>query len=159
MIKARGLAILITLSLLFIPATCANAAGPHSIFVDPMTLHEHHNAGDDSDHNDPVVMTQEELELHVLLGHMTADQADAMKASEEASAPVAVEKVAEKNPCQGGPRVKDLPSTMAMAALMNPVMLTDLAPIEFPCATAPADSVGITPVPMVVSPESPPPQG
>jgi hypothetical protein len=157
MIRARGLAILITLSLLFIPATCANAAGPHSIFVDPMALHEHHSAGDDSDHNDHVVMTQAELELHVLLGHMTADQADAMEADDKASAPVPV-KVAEKNPCQGGPRMKDLPSTMAMAALMNPVTLTELALIEFPCAEAPVDSVGTTPAPMALSPESPPPQ-
>jgi hypothetical protein len=159
MIKARGLAVLITLSLLFIPATCANAAGPHSIFVDPMATHEHHSAGDDSDHGDHVVMTQEELELHVLLGHMTADQAEMMEASEEASAPVPVVKIVEKNPCQGGPRVKDLPSTMAMAALMTPVTLTELTLIEFPCAGAPVDSVAITPAPMVHSPESPPPQG
>ncbi|MGH2549658.1 MAG: hypothetical protein ACRDHN_09720 [Thermomicrobiales bacterium] len=158
MIKARGLAILITLSLLFIPATCANAAGPHSIFVDPMASHMHHSASDDSDHNNHVVMTQEELELHVLLGHMTADQADAMEATEEASEPVPVVKVVEKNPCQGGPRVKDLPSTMAMAALMNPVTLTELALIEFPCAEVPVDSIAVTPALMVHSPESPPPQ-
>ncbi|CAN5607704.1 hypothetical protein BH09CHL1_BH09CHL1_02370 [soil metagenome] len=158
MIKARGLVILITLSLLFIPATCANAAGPHSIFVDPMATHEHHGAGDDSDHNEHVVMTQAELELHVLLGHMTADQADAMEADDKASAPVPVVKVVEKNPCQGGPSAKDLPSTMAMAALMNPVTLTELAMIEFPCAEAPVDSVAVTPALRVFTPESPPPQ-
>lgn len=159
MIGARGLAVLITLSLLFIPATCANAAGPHSIFVDPTTSHEHHSAGNDGDHNDHVVMTQEELELHVLLGHMTPEQAGAMASDEEAAAPdPVVANPIEKNPCQGGPRLKDLPSTMAMAALMNPVTLIDLAMIEFPCAETPVASVVISPAPMALSPESPPPQ-
>lgn len=158
MIMARGLVILLTLSMLLIPATCANASGPHSIFVDPLASHEHHS--NTEHHEEHEVMTQEELELHVLLGHLSLDQADAIEAGEEENPykPIAKQPV-EKNPCEGGPQLRDLPSTMAMAAAMNPVTLSDVTMIELPCADAPVASIVIAPAPMAHSPESPPPQG
>lgn len=159
MIRIRGLAILLAFSLLLIPATCANASGPHSIFIDPMASHEHHNSNGSNHHDDHMVMTQEELELHVLLGHISVEQADAIEEGEAENplSPVAKQPV-EKNPCAGGPRLRDLPSSMAMAAAMNPVVLSDIAAIELPCPEAPAASSSIAPAPMAPSPESPPPQ-
>ncbi len=158
--RARGLAILITLSLLLIPATCANAAGPHSLFDDPMASHEHHTGKSKSSHGDHIVMTQAELELHVLLGHMTQEQADAMPADDEAHGPnePVVTKDSETNPCQRGPQMRDLPSTMAMAALMTPVTFDELTVLDLPCAAAPVAAAITMPAPTAHTPESPPPQ-
>lgn len=158
MIRARALAVLLAFSLLLIPATCADAAGPHSIFIDPMATHEHHSG--EGEHEDHVVMTQEELELHVLLGHISLEQADEIEAGEAENpfSPVTSQPV-EQNPCgTGGPRLRDLPSSMAMAAATTPVTLEDLSVIDLPCAEAPVASATIAPSPVVSSPESPPPQ-
>jgi hypothetical protein len=161
MIRIRGLAILLTLSLLLVPATCADASGPHSIFVDPMANHDHHSGSEAHHQDEHVVMTQEELELHVLLGHISLEQADAIEAGDTENpfspAPAATQQV-EANPCDHGPRLRDLPSSMAMAAAMTPVVLDDLNMIELPCAEAPEATMMLAPAPMAHTPESPPPQ-
>jgi hypothetical protein len=161
MIRIRGLAFLLTLSLLLVPATCADASGPHSIFVDPMATHDHHSDHEAHHHDDHAVMTQEELELHVLLGHISMDEADAIAAGDAenpfAPTPAAKQQV-EENPCDHGPRLRDLPSSMAMAAAMTPIVLDDLSVIELPCAEAPEATTMLAPAPMAHAPESPPPQ-
>jgi hypothetical protein len=143
------------IGLLLIPATCANAAGPHSLFMDPMAMREHEM------HDDHAAMTQDELEMHVLMGHMTPEDAADMELEMAAtpSHPTTLHAI-DPNPCElGGPSLRDLPSTMAMAAAMNPIVLDDdIAALRLPVPPSPAAAVEHAPRPHTVVPEAPPPQ-
>jgi len=108
-----------------VPATCVNAAGPHSLFQSPMPAHigtEHDSAADH----------EAEMSMHHGMSakeHAEHHHADAASAESIAN-PVPSES-APATPAPGG-RISDLPSTMAMAAISNPAVTNDLEPVELP---------------------------
>lgn len=143
----RALVGALALALLLVPATCAEAAGPHSIYADPTAGHQHHT-GQDQDQARP--MSQAELELHVLFGGTLPGTGQAV--SQTAGTPV------ELPAGSDGARLTDLPSTMAMAAATVPAVLNDDVTLELPVADMPAAQEPIAPFVTTVSPESPPPR-
>lgn len=144
----RALVGLLSLAMLLIPATCAEAAGPHSMFIDPTPGALHHAAGPLAGHAQP--MTQAELEQQVLFGNGLRDTGHTanQEASTRADLPTGPD----------GTRVSDLPSTMAMAAATMPAVLNDDLTLELPVADLPVAYEPIAPALTTVSPESPPPQ-
>ena len=141
----RWLVAALTLSLLLIPATCASAAGPHSIFVDPAAhaAHLQHESHHDVS-PDIATMTEAELLLHLAFGHQT-------------STPVAIDDL--DDPCDSAPKLRDLPSSMAMAALSMPSLIADLTPLDLPAAAAPKPASLPAQIGVSSIPESPPPKG
>jgi uncharacterized protein involved in copper resistance len=134
----RHLVVLSTvLGMLLVPATCANAAGPHSLFMSPMTKHSgamdhtgHHASSDDSD-SSMSGMSASEHAMHMAIGH-TEHQADT--AGTDSTTSVQSDAPVEET----GVRLTDLPSTMAMAAVSNPSSIAELDELQFPPASLPA---------------------
>lgn len=141
----RWLVMALTLSLLLVPATCASAAGPHSIFVDPaahtthLQQHEHHDAAPDI-----ATMPEVALLLHLTFDHQT-------------STPVAIDD--DDDPCESAPKLRDMPSSMAMAALSMPSLIANLTPLDLPVAVAPKPAALPAQAGISAIPESPPPKG
>jgi len=149
LVAHRTLVAMLGLAMLLIPSTCAEAAGPHSIYSDPVPMagHAHHTGLDGGEQIRP--MTQAELEWHVLLGETGPGAAP-----EERTAGTPVDYPAGPD----GSRLTDLPSTMAMASATAPAVLTDQFRLELPVADEPAVLDAVTPHVAVVSPEVPPPR-
>jgi hypothetical protein len=143
----RTLVGLLALAMLLVPATCAEAAGPHSIYADPTAGHAHHGAGE-TEQARP--MTQAELEWLVLFGGTAPGTG--RSGADQAGTPV------EQPTGPDGSRFTDLPSTMAMAAATMPAMLNDDFSLDLPVADGPVAHEPIAPALTTVSPESPPPQ-
>lgn len=143
----RALVGMLALAMLLIPATCAEAAGPHSIYADPTAGHTHHA---DQESGRPQPMTQAELEQQVLFGGTLPETV--RTDSQETGTPV------ELPAGPDGTRLTDLPSTMAMAAATVPAVLNDAFMLELPTAEEPAAQEPIAPFVTTVSPESPPPR-
>jgi len=143
---------LLTLSLLLIPATCASAAGPHSIFVDPTAHeahHQHHlHQADSQGAMDIAKMSEEEILLHLAFGHLAPDATSSVASLDNTD-----------DPCESAPRLRDMPSSMAMAALSMPAITEELAPIDLPVAVAPEPGSIFLITGISMMPESPPPQG
>ncbi len=149
LVAHRTLVALLGLAMLLIPSTCADAAGPHSIYSDPNPNagHAHHAGHAGSEQAGP--MTQTELEWHVLLGESGPGAPVETRA---AGTPV------EQPTGPDGSRFTDLPSTMAMASATAPAVLLDQFRLELPSAGEPAVLESVTPHFTVVSPEAPPPR-
>lgn len=141
----RWLVVALTLSLLLVPATCASAAGPHSIFVDPaahathLQQHEHHAVSANI-----ATMPEAELLLHLTFGHQT-------------STPAPIDDL--DDPCESAPKIHDMPSSMAMAALSMPLLIANLLPLDLPAADAPKPALLPAQTGISAIPESPPPKG
>ncbi|CAN5548980.1 hypothetical protein BH09CHL1_BH09CHL1_07840 [soil metagenome] len=131
------------LGMLLVPATCANAAGPHSLFMSPMAKHsgsmdhsDHHASSDDSD-SSMSGMSADEHAMHMSMGH-TGAQTE-MSDTESTTPPDATAAVQSDAPVEEtGVRLTDLPSTMAMAAASNPSSIAELDELQFPPASLPA---------------------
>lgn len=143
----RALVGMLALAMLLIPATCAEAAGPHSIYADPANGHAHHGA---TGAEQARPMTRAELEQQVLFGGTLPGTGRSF--SQETGTPV------ELPTGPDGTRFTDLPSTMAMAAATVPAVLTDDIRLELPTAEEPMALEPIAPSLLTVSPESPPPR-
>lgn len=143
----RALVGMLALAMLLVPATCAEAAGPHSIYTDPTAGHAHHGTTG-TEHVRP--MTQAELEQQVLFGGPLPGTGRSN--GQETGTPV------ELPTGPDGTRFTDLPSTMAMAAATVPAVLTDDVRLELPTAEEPAALEPVAPALLTVSPESPPPR-
>lgn len=139
-LASRSLVVALALTLLIIPATCAEAAGPHSIFVDPATGHRHHHAEASEQ-----PLTQAALELRVILGSGTPELN------------LGAQSVAEDD-CPGDLRFQDLPSTLAISAVSTPATLGDILSLEFPHLDAPAILEPPALHAIFSSPDSPPPR-
>ncbi len=128
----RWVVLSVVLGLLLVPATCVNAAGPHSLFQSPMPAHIGTEHGSAADHDAEMAahhgMSAAEHAAHSHPGKPTHATPMPAPAPQPDSAPV--------TPAPGG-RVSDLPATMAMAAISNPAVTSDLEPIEFPGSSAP----------------------
>jgi hypothetical protein len=139
---------LLTLSMLLIPATCASAAGPHSIFVDPQAheahLQHHQHLADTDEAMDIATMSEEQILLLLAFGHLE---------------PEATSLDRTDDPCDSAPRLRDMPSTMAMAALSMPAITEELAPVDLPMAISPEPGSVFLITGISMLPESPPPQG
>jgi hypothetical protein len=147
----QGLVALLTLSMLLIPATCASAAGPHSIFVDPAAhqahlQHQPHQTDTDAA-MDIATMSGEELLLHLAFGHQMSETTSSVASLDDAG-----------DPCDSAPRLRDMPSSMTMAALSMPSMIEKFAVIELPVAKSPQPSRVFLLSGIAAMPESPPPQ-
>ena len=145
----QGLVALLTLSMLLIPATCASAAGPHSIFVDPAAheahLQHHPRQADSGGAMDIATMSEEEIVLHLASGHLEPDATPSVASSGD--------------PCDSAPRLRDLPSSMAMAALSMPAITESFSPVDLPMAVSPEPGKDFFTPGISMMPESPPPQG
>lgn len=123
----------IVLGMLLVPSTCANAAGPHSIFMTPLAADNGsmHHAGHDPHAGMAMAgMSAEEHALHMLLMG-SAEPADPTPASDDsATSPATIQGDAPVE--ETGVRLSDLPSTMAMVAISNPVTIAELDAIQFP---------------------------
>jgi uncharacterized protein involved in copper resistance len=119
----RWVVLSVVLGLLLVPATCVNAAGPHSLFQSPMPAHIGTEHGSSADHD---------AEMAAHHGMSADEHAGHHHASAETTAkPPAPSESAPTTPAPGG-RISDLPSTMAMAAISNPAVTNDLEPVELP---------------------------
>jgi hypothetical protein len=150
LVAHRTLVALLTLALLLIPSTCAEAAGPHSIYRDPTAGTDHANHAGHAGNEPAGSMTQRQLEWHVLLGETGPGAA----ATEERATGTPVEYPAGPD----GSRFTDLPSTMAIASATAPAVLIDEVRIELPTAGEPAGLEPLPPNLTIISPESPPPR-
>jgi len=141
--------------LLLFPSTCADAAGVHSLFDDPLAAHTmpgHHPAI--ARYATQYGMTIAELEQHVAMGHIVLP-ADAFDAP---AADTALD-VTDDEPCPRAPKLRDMPSTMMMDSVAAVTTIVDLdmimAPIIRAGAVWPAVQV---PTGHLAEIESPPPR-
>lgn len=123
----------IALGMLLVPATCANAAGPHSLFMSPMANHDtamhhgdHHAASDDANSAMPG-MSADEHAIHMAMGYTDTEN--------ETDSAVMAQRAAPAE--ESGVRLTDLPSTMAMAAISNPASIVELDALQFPPSSLP----------------------
>ena len=121
----RALAAALVSALLLIPSTCAQVMGPHSIFSDPTGGDIHHHGG--SHDKADTYGTVADLEWHVISGDGSPGWVLADPDSPE-------------DDCPTKPRLRDLPSTMAMGAISAPATLSDDIRLELPSAHAPAEA-------------------
>jgi hypothetical protein len=161
----------IVLGMLLVPATCANATGPHSIYLTPMASNDgamdhamrHTATGDDA------AMSAEMpgMSAHEHAMHMQMEQA-ARTAPEPAVSTALPEITLPPGPpatiqgdeeiVQAGIRLTDLPSTMAMVAISNPITIAELDIIQLPSAPIAAAPAVETLTGRTVSLELPPPR-
>ena len=108
--RSMLLAALLLAGMLLFPSTCADAAGVHSLFDDPLAAQmppDHHSAR--ARYAAQYGMTIAELERHVAMGHVVLP-ADAV----EQPPAQASRAVAEIDPCPSAPKFRDMPSSMLM---------------------------------------------
>jgi len=141
--------------MLLFPSTCADAAGVHSLFDDPLAAQVppgHHPAL--ARYAAQYGMTIAELERHVAMGHIVLPAEAVEQAPTEASLAVT-----ENDPCPRAPKFRDMPATMmidsvaAVTTIADPEMI--FAPIVrtdaiWPTVHLPADHLADI--------ESPPPR-
>jgi hypothetical protein len=141
--------------MLLFPSTCADAAGVHSLFDDPLAV-----GSVRTDH--PAVvryavqfgMTVAELERHVAMGHIILP-ADAY--AEPATAAPAL--TGEIDPCPSNPTFRDLPETMMMDLVTSAAVVVDTDTIEAPVSRLAHHWPGVQrPNDHLADPESPPPR-
>jgi hypothetical protein len=132
------------LGMLLVPATCANAAGPHSLFMTPMTTHsgsmdhsDHHASNDDSG-SSMSGMSDHEHAMHMSMGHSGAHHAEAASVESSASSDTPATVQGDAPVEETGVRLTDLPSTMAMTAVSNPTAIAELDELQFPPASRPS---------------------
>jgi hypothetical protein len=161
----------IVLGMLLVPATCANATGPHSIYLTPMAQHDgamdhatHHAAADDGMAMSAAMpgMTAHEHAMHMQMEH-AAKSATPQHASTALPAitlppgpPATIQ--GDEEIVQAGIRLTDLPSTMAMVAISNPLTIAELDAIQLPAAPVAAPRAVDILSGRTVSLELPPPR-
>ena len=142
-LTGHALVVALVMALLLIPSTCAQMAGPHSIFVDPTSgqVHDH-----DTESEAAIgFASNEELAWHVVNG----DGSPGWMLDDTGS---------EVDDCPTRPRLHDLPSTMAMDAISAPMTLEIARVLTLPTADEPValDAPALHAV--ALQSESPPPR-
>lgn len=149
----------IVFGMLLVPATCADAAGPHSLFLSPMAKHDssmHHAGADDGETAMAMPgMSAEEHALHMLMGHATSSGGETETDTPAGSSP-AIQGDAPAG--DTGVSLTDLPSTMAMVAVSNPATIDELDAIQFPPSPIITPRMVLTLTGRTVSLELPPPR-
>jgi hypothetical protein len=141
--------------MLLFPSTCADAAGVHSLFDDPLV------AGTQSGRHPALAryaehygMTIAELERHVSMGHIVLPAGVV-----EPAPPMSQPPVAEIDPCPRAPKFRDMPATMMIDGVTAVTTIVDPDAIIAPVARAsriwPARSL---PSSHLADIESPPPR-
>ena len=97
---------------------------------------------------DIATMSEEEILLHLAFGQSEPDAALSVASLDNSV-----------DPCESAPRLRDMPSTMAMAALSMPAITGEFAPVDFPVAVSPEPGRVFIAPGIAAMPESPPPQG
>lgn len=143
LLAGRSFVVALVMALLLIPSTCAQMAGPHSIFTDPASVrHEHHQAD-----STPVVgyASVEDLAWHVVNGNGSPGW-------------VLNEDAHDDDACPTAPRLHDLPSTMSMSAINAPMTIDCGITLRLPVADQPvvADAPVLHGTSLQI--ESPPPR-
>jgi hypothetical protein len=141
--------------MLLFPSTCADAAGPHSLFDDAFTV------GSVRAGNPAVAryaaqfgMTVADLERHVAMGHIVLP-AEAY-ADTVADPPGSTD---ELDPCPTAPRFRDMPETMMMDLVASVAIVADSVVIEPPISRATHAWPGVQlPSDHLADPDSPPPR-
>ena len=121
------LAPIVLAGLLLFPSTCADAAGVHSLFDDPLA----HDAGHQqlstlARYAELYGMSVDELNLHVSMGHVTlpnwVTDSSATRQSPET----------ERDPCPPPPGFRNMPATMGMDSATAVVVVIELDVIDAP---------------------------
>jgi hypothetical protein len=137
--------------MLLFPSTCADAAGVHSLFDDPLAAGS--NQPGFARYAAQYGMTLAELKRHVTMGHIVLP-VDAY-ADPGADAPVAV----DADPCPTTPRLRDLPETMMMDLVASVAVVVDTDVIEARVSRAAHLWPGIQfPGDYLADPDNPPPR-
>jgi hypothetical protein len=144
LLAGRAFVVGLVLTLLLIPSTCAQMAGPHSIFTDPASGgHDHHHHADST--SAVGYASVEDLVWHVVNG----DGSPGWMLNEATP---------QDDECPTAPRLHDLPSTMSMSAVNAPMTLECGVTLELPAADEPAVAISPALHATSVNVESPPPR-
>lgn len=122
-LASRALVLAIVGALLFIPSSCAQMAGPHSIFTDPMAGHAHHHAHG-AKTEETGFRSTDQLAQHLVMGHGSPGW-------------VVIDEDAAEEECPTRPNLRDLPTTMSMSAVNAPLTIDDGYTLELPSADEP----------------------
>lgn len=117
----QALVLAILLGLLLVPATCAHAAGPHSIFIDPRADETHHG------HHDGETSLLE----HVLFSQTQRPAVESASGTPEV----------ETNAPTGRPMLHDLPTTMLVTIAASNMALDLPQLLMLPAADGPNASL------------------
>jgi len=157
----------IVLGMLLVPATCANATGPHSLFMTPMAQHDpsmHHGKHHTQTHDSGMAMDMpgmpaDEHAMHMAMSHAAAND-DLVSISAEPEVPANTPPAIKGDAPAGetGVRLTDLPSTMAMVAVSNPVTIAELDAIHFPSTPVASPRPVATLTGRAIALELPPPR-
>lgn len=139
--------------LLLFPSTCADAAGVHSLFDDPL-------AGLPTEASDGMAafaaqhgMSVDALELHVAMGHLVLPD----WATE--TGPSAFDDLAaDPYACPDQPRIRNMPGHADAAGAAIAVVLTDHAPVDPPAGDGVIAFVSRIPTGQCSELDSPPPR-
>jgi hypothetical protein len=124
--RLAGQAAVVTLAvtLLLVPTTCAQMAGPHSLFANPTAGHVHHQNHETGAEAAAAFTTVADLEWHVVNGNGSPGWA-------------VTESSPEDDVCPTTPGLRDLPTTMAMNAIGAPMFLVTECALDLPSADEP----------------------